>query len=60
MKIICIGRNYVDHISELNNERPDEPVIFMKPDTAILPKDADFISLNLHKICIMKLRLWLR
>jgi 2-keto-4-pentenoate hydratase/2-oxohepta-3-ene-1,7-dioic acid hydratase in catechol pathway len=32
----------VDHISELNNERPDEPVIFMKPDTAILPKDADF------------------
>ena len=42
MKIICIGRNYVDHISELNNERPDEPVIFMKPDTAILPKDADF------------------
>ena len=42
MKIICIGRNYVDHISELNNERPDEPVIFIKPDTAILPKDADF------------------
>lgn len=42
MKIICIGRNYVNHISELNNERPDEPVIFMKPDTAILPKDADF------------------
>lgn len=42
MKIICIGRNYVDHISELNNERPDEPIIFMKPDTAILPKDADF------------------
>ena len=42
MKIICIGRNYVDHISELNNERPAEPVIFMKPDTAVLPKDADF------------------
>lgn len=42
MKIICIGRNYADHISELNNERPAEPVIFMKPDTAVLPKDADF------------------
>lgn len=39
MKIICIGRNYADHISELQNERPTEPVIFMKPDTAILPKN---------------------
>lgn len=43
MKIICIGRNYVDHISELNNERPTEPVIFMKPDTAILPKQFPFV-----------------
>ena len=42
MKIICIGRNYADHISELNNERPDEPVISMKPDTAILPKKTPF------------------
>ena len=42
MKIICIGRNYADHISELNNERPNEPVIFMKPDTAILPKKTPF------------------
>lgn len=42
MKIICIGRNYVDHIEELKNERPVEPVIFLKPDTAILPKDAPF------------------
>ncbi|MCF6132377.1 fumarylacetoacetate hydrolase family protein [Flavobacterium wongokense] len=42
MKIICIGRNYVNHIEELNNERPDEPVIFMKPDTAILPKKTPF------------------
>ncbi len=40
MKILCIGRNYADHISELNNERPTEPVIFLKPDTAIL-KDND-------------------
>lgn len=43
MKIICIGRNYADHISELNNERPEEPVIFMKPDTAILPKKTPFV-----------------
>ncbi|MGX7668276.1 fumarylacetoacetate hydrolase family protein [Flavobacterium pedocola] len=43
MKIICIGRNYADHISELNNERPSEPVIFMKPDTAILPKQFPFV-----------------
>jgi 2-keto-4-pentenoate hydratase/2-oxohepta-3-ene-1,7-dioic acid hydratase in catechol pathway len=42
MKIICIGRNYANHIEELKNERPDEPVIFMKPDTAILPKKTPF------------------
>jgi len=34
MKIICVGRNYADHIAELNNERPDSPVIFLKPETA--------------------------
>lgn len=42
MKIICIGRNYVDHIAELNNERPSEPIVFLKPDTAILPKKTPF------------------
>ena len=42
MKIIAIGRNYADHIKELNNERPDEPVIFTKPDTAILRNNAPF------------------
>jgi 2-keto-4-pentenoate hydratase/2-oxohepta-3-ene-1,7-dioic acid hydratase in catechol pathway len=36
MKIICIGRNYTDHINELANERPEEPVVFLKPDTSIL------------------------
>jgi 2-keto-4-pentenoate hydratase/2-oxohepta-3-ene-1,7-dioic acid hydratase in catechol pathway len=34
MKIICVGRNYTEHIEELNNERPDAPVIFLKPETA--------------------------
>ncbi len=38
MKIICIGRNYARHIEELQNERPEEPVIFIKPDTALVPK----------------------
>ena len=37
MKIICIGRNYLAHAKELNNEVPDEPVIFLKPDTAKIP-----------------------
>ncbi|RZJ65323.1 MAG: FAA hydrolase family protein [Flavobacterium sp.] len=43
MKIICIGRNYASHIAELQNERPTEPVIFLKPDTAILPKQFPFV-----------------
>jgi acylpyruvate hydrolase len=42
MKILCIGRNYADHISELNNERSSEPVIFLKPDTAILKDNEPF------------------
>ncbi len=43
MKIICIGRNYASHIAELKNERPDEPVIFMKPDTAVVQKQFPFV-----------------
>src|SRR5690606_2407167 len=42
MKIICIGRNYVEHIAELENEKPTDPVIFLKPDTAILLKKQPF------------------
>ncbi len=42
MKIICIGRNYSAHISELKNERPSDPVIFLKPDTAVLLKKQAF------------------
>lgn len=42
MKIICIGRNYTDHINELSNERPDEPVVFIKPDSSVLPREQDF------------------
>ena len=43
MKIICIGRNYANHIAELQNERPDESVIFLKPDSAVLPDKAPFV-----------------
>jgi acylpyruvate hydrolase len=42
MKIIGVGRNYAEHIAELNNERPEEPVIFFKPDTALLKNNAPF------------------
>lgn len=42
MKLICIGRNYAQHISELKSEKPSEPVVFLKPDTAILLKKQPF------------------
>ncbi|MCL6294607.1 fumarylacetoacetate hydrolase family protein [Jejuia spongiicola] len=42
MKLICIGRNYTEHIKELENERPSNPVVFLKPDTAILLKKQPF------------------
>ena len=52
MKIIAIGRNYAAHIEELNNERPTAPVIFLKPDTALLKNNAPFyypdFSDNIH------------
>jgi 2-keto-4-pentenoate hydratase/2-oxohepta-3-ene-1,7-dioic acid hydratase in catechol pathway len=43
MKLICIGRNYTEHIAELQNERPSEPVVFLKPDSAILLKQHPFV-----------------
>ncbi len=43
MKIICVGRNYAAHVEELQNERPEEPVIFMKPDSAVLLKQHPFV-----------------
>lgn len=54
MKIICIGRNYAEHAKELNNELPEEPLFFLKPDTALL-KDKDFFfpkfTNDLHYEC---------
>jgi acylpyruvate hydrolase len=49
MKILCIGRNYADHISELNNERPSEPVVFLKPDTAVLKDNEAFYHPDFSK-----------
>ncbi len=52
MKIICIGRNYIDHANELNNPVPKSPLIFMKPSTALLPDGKPFyhpdFSSNIH------------
>ena len=42
MKIICIGRNYLAHIAELDRDLPTEPLFFMKPDTALLPAGMPF------------------
>jgi len=42
MKIIAIGRNYAEHIEELKNEKPSNPVVFLKPDTALLKNNAPF------------------
>lgn len=52
MKIICIGRNYADHAKELKNDIPKEPVIFIKPDSAVLQKRNPFyipdFTANVH------------
>ncbi len=52
MKIICVGKNYLDHVKEFDNKIPKEPIIFTKPDTAVLRKGFDFyipdFSSNIH------------
>lgn len=42
MKIICIGRNYLAHVEELDNDLPTKPMFFMKPETALLPQGESF------------------
>ncbi|GGF00676.1 2-keto-4-pentenoate hydratase/2-oxohepta-3-ene-1,7-dioic acid hydratase (catechol pathway) [Chishuiella changwenlii] len=49
MKIICVGRNYVEHAKELNNDVPDSPMFFMKPDSAILRKNFPFVIPSFSK-----------
>lgn len=61
MKIICIGRNYAEHAKELGNEIPDEPVIFMKPKSALLQPHTPFyypeFTNELHYECELVLRI---
>jgi 2-keto-4-pentenoate hydratase/2-oxohepta-3-ene-1,7-dioic acid hydratase in catechol pathway len=55
-KIVCVGRNYVEHIHELNNEMPEEPVIFIKPNSAIAEELFTDISSSIHyesEICFL-------
>ena len=42
MKLICIGKNYLKHIHELNSKKEDDPVIFLKPDTSVIQKKQPF------------------
>jgi len=61
MKIFCVGRNYSDHAKELNNAIPDEPVIFMKPKSALLQAHTPFyypeFTNELHYECELVLRI---
>jgi 2-keto-4-pentenoate hydratase/2-oxohepta-3-ene-1,7-dioic acid hydratase in catechol pathway len=61
MKIFCVGRNYTDHAKELKNEIPDEPVIFMKPKSALLQPHTPFyypeFTNELHYECELVLRI---
>lgn len=61
MKIFCIGRNYAEHVKELGNTIPTEPLIFMKPPTALLKSPCDFyipdFSNNIHHEIELVLRI---
>jgi acylpyruvate hydrolase len=61
MKIICVGRNYAAHIEELHNEKPTQPIIFTKPDTALLRQNAPFylpdFSSEIHFECEVVVRI---
>ncbi len=60
MKIFCVGRNYIDHVKELDNKIPDEPVIFIKPKSALLVKNTSFyypeFTNELHYECELVFR----
>ena len=61
MKIICIGQNYLEHIKELNSAIPDEPVFFLKPDTALIIDNKPFFlpefSIDIHYECEIVLKI---
>src|SRR5688572_28551149 len=60
MKIICIGRNYGAHAKELNNDKPTEPVIFLKPDTALLRPGQDFYIPSFSRDILHEIELLVR
>lgn len=60
MKIVCVGRNYADHARELGNQIPEEPVLFIKPDSAIYPHKNYYIphfTRELHYECELVVRI---
>ena len=57
MKIICVGRNYPKHIRELVNQRPESPVIFIKPDTSLLQKNNPFFIPDFSRLINYELEL---
>lgn len=61
MKVIAIGRNYIDHAKELSNPVPESPVVFLKPDTALLKDNKDFyypdFSKDVHFECELVFRI---
>lgn len=60
MKIICIGRNYIDHARELNNDVPENPVFFMKPDSALVIRNRPFFYPEFSKDVHHELELVIR
>lgn len=61
MKVICIGRNYLDHVKEMNATKPSEPVFFMKPDTSIVTRNRPFFypsfSKEVHYECELVIKI---
>lgn len=57
MKIICVGRNYPKHIKELVNQRPESPVIFIKPDTSLIQKNNPFFIPDFSRLINYELEL---
>lgn len=60
MKIICVGRNYADHVKELGNQIPEEPVLFIKPDSSVYPHKNYYIpnfTRDLHYECELVIRI---
>lgn len=60
MKIICVGRNYAEHAKELNNPIPEEPILFIKPDSALLRNNETFFIPDWTQDCHYEAELFVR